>query len=67
MSPEDYQKIVDELSDPETFIKPVVPYSTDRVCNCGKTYKLGTPYEKCNEEVRDMCDDCLSKYWSNEV
>ena len=41
-------------------IQPTKAYSEERACiKCGTKYILNTPYEKCNEIIRDLCMDCI--------
>ena len=54
-----YAAIVSDISDPAVFVRPVERYNEERICKCGKKYRLSTPYKKCNKGVRDLCDDCL--------
>jgi hypothetical protein len=63
----DYLKVLNPLEaisilqDESKFERYRPPHSEARVCACGNTYYLGTPYEKCNPVCRDLCDDCIDK------
>jgi len=43
------------------FRRYTVPFkATTRLClQCGSPYTIWLPYEDCNPETRDLCDDCL--------
>jgi hypothetical protein len=30
---------------------------------CGEKYAINYPYEHCNRETRDLCDDCIYPEW----
>lgn len=36
-----------------------VKHSTRLCVQCGSPYVISTPYELCNPDVRDLCDDCI--------
>jgi hypothetical protein len=46
--------------DTHLFLRDEIKIVSSRTCiHCGKSYQIGTPYEECNPETRDLCDDCI--------
>jgi hypothetical protein len=51
----------------ENFVRPPILYRKEMKCiKCGQPYTLHTPYEKCNETIRDLCTDCIWKLQNDD-
>jgi hypothetical protein len=54
---------INEIGGPHRFIREAPrSASKPRIMHCllcGKPYVISIPYQLCNPETRDLCDDCM--------